>query len=402
MYAGGYIEVEAEYGTVVAVSDDGEYLAIGAPFEDIGSQTNAGAVYVYTEDSGSWSYQTRLTASDGAKFDGFGGHLDFDDDGDLLIIGANQKDNGSPGKAYVFTRSGSSWSEDQTLAGTSVDGALFSSTISIDGSTVMIAAKYDGSEDDDDDEYRRGEIYVYTYSGSSWALEEHLVASDWEKFANFGVDLDFENGFAAIGARQADGEEEDTGAVYIFSRSGTTWTEETKITHEDSKDGDWFGFEVDLDEDAETLVIGVPHDDEDDNDPTENTGSAFIYTGSEDTWSEQTQLWSSDGRDGDCFGSRVSMSSDGDSILIGAPCTDVLMVGSNVGTAYNFTLSGTTWSEEHILEASDQAHGDAFGTVVTISTDGEYGFIGAPKDNIGSWGDAGSVYFFGLTSTACP
>jgi hypothetical protein len=379
---------------------DGEYVDVGASFEDIDGDEHVGAAYVFHNNGTTWVEQARLTASDGEEWDHFGGTVDITSDGDYIVVGAHQKVSASgTGEAYVYSRSGTTWTEQATLNGTGVVArALFGCSVAIDGNTVVVGAKYDGSTDDTDEKWKRGEVYVFTRSGSTWSEQANLLASDWDDRDIFGASVDIVGDYAVIGAREGScGEEDDAGAAYIFTRSGATWTQQDKVCDPDAGSQDWFGFSVAIDGDGNTIVVGARQDDDNGTD----AGSAFVFTRSGTIWSFEDQLIASDSIGEDWFGRTVSISADGDSALVGANQTDIIMVGLNVGTAYYFTRSGSSWTEEFTINADDKASGDEYGWDVYISGDGEYGVIGAPKDNVGLFGDAGSAYIVGLTSTAC-
>jgi len=140
------------------------------------------------------------------------------------------------------------------------------------------------------------------------------------------------------------------GAAYVFIRSGTTWTEQQQLTPSDPLVNDFFGYSVALSSDGNTALIGA-----------HVKGAAYAFTRSGTTWSQQQQLTPSDGAAGDRFGCSVALGSDGNSALIGA-------YGKNsyTGAAYVFTRSGSTWSQQNKLTASDAAANDNFGYSVAL------------------------------------
>jgi len=150
---------------------------------------------------------------------------------------------------------------------------------------------------------------------------------------------------------------------------------ETKIVASDGAASDWFGFSVAVS--GNTMVVGAPDDDV-------RTGSAYVFTGSGDGWSEAAKLAASDGDTNDIFGNSVAVS--GATIVIGARFDDDN--GSNSGSVYVFTRSGDGWSEAAKLTASDGDVDDSFGFSVAIS--GSTIVVGAPRDD----GFVGSAYVY--------
>ena len=145
------------------------------------------------------------------------------------------------------------------------------------------------------------------------------------------------------------------GAAYVFTRSGTTWTEQQKLTAPDGGANDLFGTSVAID--VDTLVAGAPAG------GTTDSGAAYVFTRSGTDWTPQAKLTASDGAAGDQFG--LSVGIEGDTAVVGSP---IARVGANLarGAAYVFTRDGTIWNEFQKLVASDGAVGDLFGFSVAI------------------------------------
>jgi len=143
--------------------------------------------------------------------------------------------------------------------------------------------------------------------------------------------------------------------------SGSTWTEQQKLMASDAAPLDGFGSSVSLSGDV--AVIGAPGDD-DDTSSGQNAGSAYVFVRSGTTWTEQQKLLASDAAPGDEFGSSVSLS--GDIAVIGAPLDDTAS-GQEAGAAYVFVRYGSTWTEQQKLLAPGAAAIDRFGVSVSAS-----------------------------------
>lgn len=369
------------FGTSLDI--DGDTAVIGAPYSD-GTVTNSGAVYVYVHDvSGGWTPQAKLIAPDGASYDEFGYSVAID--GDTIVIGAyGDDDNGSTsGSAYVFTRNGSTWSEQAKLiADDAASSDYFGWSVTVSGNTTVIGAPLE-----DQMGASSGSAYVFVRDDSGiWTQQAKLIASDGNFDDQFGISVSADEDTAIIGAFKDDDNGNDSGSAYVFTRGvGGVWMQVSKLTASDGAASDRFGNAVAMD--GDTAVIGALSDDDNGN----ASGSAYVFTRSNSSWSEQAKLTASDGASSDEFGYAVAIT--GDMAVIGARLDDEIVIDS--GSAYVFTRIGTSWSEQIKLTASDGATGDAFGYSVAIS--GETVVIGAAND--GDNGTAsGSAYVYSVIS----
>ncbi len=362
--------VEDEFGSAVALS--GDTALVGAPSNDDAGDAS-GSAYVFTRSGTTWSEQQKLTASDIAAGDSFGLRVALS--GDTAVVGALFDDDGGAmsGSAYVLTRSGTTWSQQQKL--TASDAAamdFFSQGVAISGDTAVV-----GADQDDDGGNFSGSAYVFTRTGTTWTQQQKLTASDAAVGRFFGTSLALSADTAVIGARGG------SGSAYVFTVSGTTWSEQQKLTASDDAAGDFFGVAVALSGDS--VVVGSSFDD----DAGDASGSAYVFTRSGTTWSEQQKLTATDGAAGDLFGFSAALSGD-DGVACGASsaCHAVVTArddddaGGESGSAYVFTRTGATWTQEEKLTASDAAAGDEFGQSVALR--GGTAVIGARSDGSGS------------------
>ncbi len=369
-----------DYFGYFSVSIDGDTAIIGSVLDD-DQGSNSGSAYVFTRTGTTWTQTQKILASDGAQGDTFGWSIALDND--TALIAADQEFNQGCGKVYVFTRTGVVWTQQAILLppnGSS--GDRFGYKVTIDGDTALIGAIYDDEQGTD-----AGAAYVFTRAGTTWSLQQKLLASDGAAGDYFGVCVSLEHDTAFIGAHWDDDVVVDSGSVYVFTRNGTTWTQTQKILAPDGDIGDRFGIYVSLSGDS--VLIGANRDDDNGND----AGAAYIYTRSGTTWTQQAKLLASDGAADDWLGVYASLS--GDTALIGAGNHDDL--GLNSGAAYVFTRTGTTWTQQQKLLASDGWAGDQFGFCVAF--DDNTAIIGAYGDDDHGT-DSGSAYVFtqvGLT-----
>jgi hypothetical protein len=297
-----------EFGSSVAIN--GQTIIAGSPFV----ASNAGAAYVYVLNGSNWSQQAELTALDSAAFLTFGFSVSID--GDTALIGAPLNLQ-SPGAAYVFTRSGTTWSQQAKLIpADGVNGDSFGYSVALSGDTAVIGA-YQNNND-------TGAVYVFTRSGTVWSLQEKLTASDAAATDQFGRAVGLSGDTAVIGAWFKN---QNAGAAYIFMRSGATWSQQAEISDPGAAANDEFGWAVAVDSD--TALIGSPG-------VKQGNGAAYVFTRSGTTWSQQAALDTVPSR-GFNFGFSVAQS--GDVAWIGTPLKQ-----NGAGGAFAFARSGTNWS----------------------------------------------------------
>jgi hypothetical protein len=359
------------FGYAVSISDD--TALIGACQDD----NTRGSVYVFTRTGTTWTQEAMLLAADGAAGDFFGFSVSLS--GDTALIGARlDDDNGlDSGSAYVFIRSGTTWTQQAKLLAS--DGAaddLFGNSVSLSGDTALI-----GAWGDDDNGGSSGSAYVFIRTGTTWTQQAKLLALDGAMGDWFGMFVSLSGDTALIGAYYDDDNGVDSGSAYVFTRTGTTWTQQAKLLASDGAVADQFGCSVSLD--GDTALIGANCD----NDNGAYSGSAYVFTRTGTTWTQQAKLLPSDGAAYDVFGYCVSL--DGDTAVIGAYGDDDN--GDLSGSAYVFIRTGTTWTQQTKLLASDGAAGDYFGFAVALSDDSA--LIGAYNDD-DNGADSGSAYVF--------
>ena len=377
-----------QFGKAVSISNDGNTAIIGAHYEDT-TAAEAGSAYIFTRSGSSWSQQAKIQASDAQQSDYFGTTVAISGDGDTVIVGANGEDTGGDGAgaAYVFTRSGTSWSQQAKIQAsdiTTYDEFGYAVAIDNDGDTAIIGSQYE-----DDTAANAGSAYIFTRSGTTWSQQAKIQHSDAGGVDLFGraVAISGDGNTAIVAAPYEDTTATNAGSVYIFTRSGTTWTQQQKIQASDAQQSDYLGEDLAISNDGNTVIIGGYSEDT----GGSNAGSSYIFTRSGTTWSQQAKLQSSDIQTGDQFGYSVSLSSDGNIALIGANNED--LTASNAGSAYIFTRSGTTWSQAQKIQSSDAQADDWFGAAVSISGDGSTAIISALKEDTTASG-AGSAYIF--------
>ena len=371
-------------GYSVAIS--GDTAVVGAIFEDTPAGSSAGAAHVFVRSAGTWVEQQRLLPSDGAANDLFGCAVSIS--GDTLIVGAFGHDTAgvfSAGAAYVFARSGNTWTEQAKLAAPVPeiqDG--FGYAVAASADTVLV-----GAVDDDTVRKDAGAVYVFVRAGGAWTLQQQLEASDPEKSQLFGSAVAIAGETAAIGAPLDPENGFESGAAYVFVRSGTVWTEEQKLLSADGNTGDLLGISVSVS--GDTAVVGAMAADASGG---AAAGAAYVFVRSGAVWTQEQKLAAMDGAPFDAFG--VSVAVSGESAMVGA-WTDDTPSGPDAGSAYVFVRSGTTWTQQQKLLPADGASEDAFGWAVALS--GDTALAGASRDDNPDAVDSGSAHVFVRSGT---
>lgn len=345
------------------------------------SVDDSGAQYPITVDPLVWTVEQQLRGSDTTTSDFFGRSVAVS--GNTALIGAFQATlTGKPnaGAAYVFVHSGSTWTQQQKIvASDAAQDAAFGYAVALSGNTALIGAP--GAAQGTLTE--AGAAYVFTRTGTTWTLEQRLAASDAAAADQFGDSVSLDGDSAVVGADYADVAGKDgSGAAYVFTRSGTTWSEQKKLSGSDSSDGDHFAQSVSIS--GNSVVAGAPYADVA---GKASAGAAYVFVRAGTVWSEQKKATASDAGSGDGFGTSVALVND--TLLVGAPGADV---GGKVdaGATYYFARGGAIWAQKQKLTAALPAASDAFGQAVAAN--GTNGIVGADGTSGG-----GAAYLFTLS-----
>lgn len=243
-----------KFGFSVSVS--GDTILVGALLDD-DQGSNTGSVYVFTRSGNQWSQQAKLQTADGTEtgFSAFGKNVSLS--GNTALIAANVDFN--TGGVYVFVRNGSTWSQQAKLE--AVGGSVFDhfgTALSLSGDTALI-----GAHRDDDTGTDSGSAYVFVRSGSSWSQQAKLLGSDSGTHDFFGWDVSVAGDIALIGAPLSYHQEVRGGSVYVFRRNGNSWAQQTKLVADDGVTYDYFGYSVSLS--GTTALIASYKDDDNGN-----------------------------------------------------------------------------------------------------------------------------------------
>ena len=436
----GYVKAfntgdDDKFGTSVALAADGKTLAVGAAEEgssstgidgaDNDDALRSGAVYVFNHDGSSWSQQAYVKASNTTTQDMFGRSVALAADGNTLAVGAHRENSGATsingdqnnsdafnsGAVYVFSRSGTSWSQQAYVKGSnSRGGDEFGRSVALaaDGNTLAVGAHLD-----DRIANSSGAAYVFVRSGTTWSEQAYLKASTVTAADLFGlrVALDATGDTLAVGAIRDDsgatgvnGDEDNrdarnSGAVYVFSRSGTSWSQQAFVKASNTAEEARFGRGVALADDGNTLAVGAQGEGWI-NTSNLGTGAAYVFVRSGTTWSEQAYLKASNPGANDRFGFSVALTGDGDTLAVGAYLENSNATGIggaqndnsalNSGAVYLFSRSGTSWNQQAHVKASNAEESDNFGFSVALAAGGNILAVGAHTEDSNATGVDGN------------
>jgi hypothetical protein len=436
-----------------SLAQSGDTLAVGAYREDSGatgidgdqgdnSLSDSGAVYIFTLAGTQWSQQAYIKASNTGAGDRFGISLALS--GDTLAVGAYREDSSSTGidgdqgdnslsdsgAVYVYTRNGTQWSQQAYIKASNTGNQdNFGYSVALAGDTLAVGATGEssmatgtGGDQGDNSKANAGAVYVFTRDGAAWSQQAYIKASNTDAGDSFGTSIALSGDTLAVGANgeasgttgingdQDDNSQPNAGAVYVFARDGSAWSQQAYIkasntgqTDPLTGENDAFGWSIVLS--GETLAVGAVFEDSGastiNGDQTDNSqekaGAVYVFTRDAATWSQQAYIKPSNTGSGDEFGWSLALS--GDNLAVGALYEDSSSTGiggdetndglSNSGAVYLFSRSGTDWSQFAYIKAASTDNGDFFG--YSVALDGDVlsaGAIGEDSNATGIDGDA--------------
>ena len=354
---------------------EGNTLVVGAYLDD-DSGNDSGSAYVYGWDGDSWELEARLTASDAGAEDQFGYSVAIA--GDTIVIGANEAtENGvKTGSVYVYTRTGGAWTEQAKLtAGESGEHVRFGTDVAIEGDTIVAGAWVQNVTSPIAES-----VYVFGRTGESWTEQARLFASDAAVGDAFGFSVAVNGGTIVAGApfSERPGGNSD-GTTYVFTQVDGVWSEEARLF---VAGGGWFGADVTVH--GDTLISSAKFND----DVGVNAGAVYAFTRTGTTWEQDAVLIPTEVDGGDRFGESVGY--DGSTLVVGSvgDSDDATFAGS----AYIYTRADGAWSQPTKIVPADATAQSFFGSGVSVS--GDVYAIGAFSDRENGFG-AGAVYVYG-------
>lgn len=410
-----------------------------------------------------WQQKAMLKASNAGAGDQFGWFTAISADGNVIVVAADKEDSSAQGvngpqgndaasdsgAAYVFRRSGGVWAQEAYLkspisqAGDRLSGVAISS----DGTAIVISTWGESSNTTGVNPATNelapdsGAAFLYRRVGAAWQLEATFKASNTQADDRFatGLAINGDGTVLALGARNEDsaavgvgGSQSsnaavDSGAVYVFRKTGTTWAQEAYLKQSNTGAGDQFGLRVDLSDDGAVLAVGAWAEDSNgvgvngvqNNDAMADSGAVYLFRRTGNAWAQEAYLKASNTNAGDWFGMAIALSADGRALAVGArnEASSARGVGANqldnsapgAGAVYLFRYT-TAWAQEAFIKAPNADAGDYFGWTVGLSSTGDVLAVGAYREASNSTivnGDltnnaaamAGAAYVFQRSAT---
>jgi FG-GAP repeat len=366
------LDVSASFGMTASIS--GDYAIVGAPHDEA-SIFGQGSVYIFFRSNGVWTQQAKLFASDPQINANFGFSVSID--GNSAIVGAPNYDGAgggtNEGRAYVFTRTGTVWSQvGFLLANDRMPHDNFGRHVSISGIYAVVGAPYDDGSGTD-----QGSAYVYN---APWIFGQgqlaKLTASDGAADDIYSWSLDIDGDYIIIGSPNDDGTVSNQGSAYVYYRltNPAGWTNgqphQAKFSKSTPGVGDNYGSSVAIN--STLLAIGVPGHDG----IFSGQGAVYIFRRSGGMWSSLATVTAPDAEASMEFGSSVSL--DNNYLLIGSIWDDN-DIFPDQGSAYLYHYNGASFILQRKIYDDDPETGELFGYVVGLS--GFNIIIAAPSKN---------------------
>lgn len=391
----------------------------------------------------SWGPEAYLKAPNAASADFFGRAVAIS--GDTLVVGADGEDsaqtsvsNGSTasgdnsaasaGAVYVFRRSGTAWAQEAYIKAPNAEGGdFFGNKVAISGDTIVVGAYFEASNQNtitngttasgDNSVSRAGAVYVFRRTGTTWAQEAYLKPPFTGLNDDYGFAVAIDADTIVVGAQGEDGNQNtitngtgassdnslgESGAAYVYKRTGSTWTQEAFLKAPNLDAGDSFGIRVAISGDT----VAVAASSEDSNQTTitngstasgDNTaggsGAVYVFKRTGSNWAQEAYIKASNSEASDSFGTGLAL--DSDTLIVGASAESSSQTtisngiagssdnsAANAGAAYVFKRTGATWVEEAYLKAPNAENGDRFGVSVGVS--GDRVVVGSRQEDSGT------------------
>jgi uncharacterized repeat protein (TIGR03803 family) len=363
----------SEQGFSVSLSADGNTAIVGGHRDN----TDIGAAWIYTRSGNTWTQQgSKLVGTDYTGSAWQGCSVSISADGNTALVGG-QHDNGNIGAVWIYTRNGGVWTQQgNKLVGTGYIGTPYqgnAGSLSADGNTALIGGYVDNSN--------KGAAWIFTRSGNIWTQQGgKLVGNDFIGNSNQGqsVSLSADGNTAIIGGF---GDNGTTGASWIYVRKGNTWVQQgNKLVGTGNIGISAQGASVSLSANGNTAITGGFWD-------NTNIGAAWIFTRIDSTWTQQgSKLVGNDNVGESRQGFSVAISADGNTALIGGTSDN-----NNIGASWLYTRTGNSWSQKGSkLVGTGITTNSEQGSSVSLSADGSTALVGGHFDN--SW--SGSAWVF--------
>ncbi len=481
---GGHIALSADGTTmaVAALGDSSPSTGIDGD-QHYGPGYHSGAVFLFVREGATWRQQAYIKSSNSESEDSFGGSLALSSNGDVLAVGArledsaatgidgDQADNSAEGSGavYLFERSAGSWTQQAYIkaSNTGASDTFGTLALSADGNTLAVAARMETSDArgitmsrtytsgrssgpamevsatgligvDQPVGESSGAVYLFVHTDQGWSQQAYIKASnaDSRDFFGWAIALSADGNTLAVAAwgedslatgingDQTDNSGEDAGAVYLFSRNAGSWEQQAYLKSSNPESKDYFGISISLSKDGNRLAVGAHAESSSatgvNGDQTDNSapysGAVYIFGKEGGDWRQQAYIKASNTEENDEFGSSVALSADGAILAVGAPYERSAAVGIGGdqgndlhagfnGAVYLFKIDAGIWLQHAYIKSPISDSRNFFGSGLAISDDGSTLAVGMPGDDSAATGvngdrtdtsiqGAGAVYLY--------
>ena len=411
-YGFGQMEITAESPDATAnalygysIDSDYQWAIVGAPQQDVGEAPSIGSISFFRLSNNKATLISKHTPLELPALSNFGISVALNNR--TAVVGSLGDTDGSlfSGAAFVYSYNDTTWSQtDMLKSSDSKIGDRFGYSVDIDGTIIAVGAYQANGK-----ESKSGAVYIFEKSLDGWSESAKLVANDGKSHDFFGHTIKIlRSDLVAVGAYNADGTAERSGAVYIFGKNGEgDWEQTAKLFDPNGKSSDLFGYSISSGyslvtktatntsaEYSGTLAIGAPGTNED----GIQTGVVHLYTAPEGTWNLQQTITSEDKQHNMHFGTKVAMNDFGGIFIAATRAASANGVKS--GKVFRTSLWGETEQDITLEEITYSAGEDNafFGTA--ISSNELFTIISAPYTDRDNLENSGSVHFFYLPYVA--
>jgi hypothetical protein len=357
------------FGNSVAIS--GNFALVGAPLDDVGSNTDQGSISFYMHNGTQWILMQKITDASGAAGDNFGWSISLS--GNYAIVGAPLDDVGASadqGSVSVYQYNGTGWVLQQFITdATGAAGDNFGWSVMIKGNSFIAGAYLD----DVGASVNQGSANIYQYNGTSWVFIQKVF--DATGFANehFGSSVSIDGNFAIVGAELDNIDITGEGSASFYKYNGSSWVFMQQVNDGLTAMNDYFGNSVSIY--GNYAIVGAYRD-------NNNQGSASIFRYNGTIWVFIQKILGLGGQ----LGKAVFIA---DKHLIVGTHLETVGVNSAQGSASIYQRVGTLWQRLQVVAEPHAWGGDKFGTAVAFDGPTRRFVVGA----IGYTASTGKIVF---------
>jgi MYXO-CTERM domain-containing protein len=381
---------DRRFGRSIAASASGSTVVVGAP-DDSALDPQGGAAHVFSRAaSGPYAEVAVLRPSTRGSFDQFGAHVAVSADGAYIAVGAPGAGPDDTGSVFVFTQVGGVWTEQAVVVPTGADSGDEVSPVDLDATGTRLLV---GSPDDSSGTCTGcGAAFVFVRSGATWSQEATLLSPEAAPFEKTGwsVALSNDGTRAVVGIPGEDTTATDSGGARTFVRTGAAWAHEALLQPSGAGPVDRCGLAVAMDASGHQVALGCPLDD---TALGSNAGSVRMFAFREGAWSLDAAITLSDGSSDDQLGFSVAVTPEGGRLVAGAPGDDVDAV-TDAGSARIFDLTDplrARWGVGGLVRPGALAE-ESFGRSVAVAAGGSELVVGGDSTDTTGGANAGAAW----------